>query len=232
MHPPLWNGRILHYICAIHTLKFGGSSAKPRFLRVKKWITARCSSLDIWFVHVHKTPNGRYFPLKHKSNPEFGWHYVGDRGCYLVLFRVLPFMNSRCWKPFYEFSDPPINMYNRKFPALTIWERFWQGPTFAHTFERSTNSWCHHRSAHNQTAAVVAWAGGARDQYWALIIRHVLDSTNVAECLTQPLDLGQEGNTSHKWGKTKTDAHSGFRSGIHSQEATSRLLTEKWRSPD
>jgi hypothetical protein len=64
-------------------------SATPMFLRVKWRITGRCSSLDLWFVHVHKTLNGRYSLLEHRLTPEFGWHYVGDGGVLShVIWRV------------------------------------------------------------------------------------------------------------------------------------------------
>jgi hypothetical protein len=50
------------------------------FLRVQWRITARCSSFDIWFVHVHKTLKERYSPLEQRLNPEYGWHHVRDGG--------------------------------------------------------------------------------------------------------------------------------------------------------
>jgi hypothetical protein len=37
----------------------------------------------------------------------------GMVGYYLMLFRALPFMNLRCWRPFYELSDRSIYRKNQ-----------------------------------------------------------------------------------------------------------------------
>jgi hypothetical protein len=41
-------------------------------------------------------------------------------GCYIMLFSLLHFMNSRCWRPFYDLSDPPIRLSSADGDPLSL----------------------------------------------------------------------------------------------------------------